>query len=138
MENFTEYNDVVAEDNEFFGVHLTVDAFEANVEKLWDEAYIEQFIRSLVIKAEMLLVGGPYTINYSGLIPEDAGVTSLGILAESTVSLHGFPHRNGFVSIDLYSCKVFNKDEIVDFIKDAFDIKDAQVNFFKRGVGFKR
>ena len=60
------------------------------------------------------------------------GYSIFGIIAESHISMHTFPEDNYF-SFDLYSCKKFDTNFLVDFLHK--ELGDCQLNYqvIKRG-----
>ena len=60
------------------------------------------------------------------------GYSIFGIIAESHVSMHTFPEDNYF-SFDLYSCKKFNANFLIDLLDK--ELGDCQLNYqiIKRG-----
>ena len=84
---------------ESFGPHLTLDLSECNTSKLKDISFIYNILYELPPKVGMTRITQPYVFPYSGLIPEDKGITGVVILAESHASIHTFEEK-GFVFAD--------------------------------------
>lgn len=69
-------------------------------------------------------------------IKDPGGWTGIVVIAESHISVHTFAKR-GFVSVDVYTCKNdMDNDLIIDYVTKAFDLKDIETNFIKRGTRY--
>jgi S-adenosylmethionine decarboxylase len=79
----------------------------------------------------------PYVFPYSGLVPEDKGITGIVIIAESHISIHSFEEK-GFAFIDIFSCKEFDVDKTVKIIIELFKPESYDLNVVKRGIDFPR
>ena len=81
----------------------------------------------------------PYVISASSNEDRDGkdpgGYTGFVVIAESHISLHTFAKR-GFVSLDIYSCKEFDKESAKNFLADIFKPNDIEENYVKRGTRY--
>ena len=64
------------------------------------------------------------------------GVSAITIWLESHASLHSWPEDN-YISIDLYSCKIFEYYEIISYTKDFMKLKDANILVVDRMMNSK-
>lgn len=124
--------------NNSFGLHFIMDGYKANTDKLSDLNHIFQFLNLTPEKVGMTKITQPHVFQYSGVVPEDYGVTGSVILAESHASIHTFPGRDGFFSFDLYSCKYFNPYNVLQEIKQSFDVSQYHLHLVIRGTSFCR
>jgi len=121
-----------------FGPHLMVDGYKGNYSKLASVETITNFLDTLPEKIGMTKIMPPYVFKYDGGDkPEDWGVSGFVIIAESHISIHTFPEK-GYFSIDIFSCKDFNMDEALDFIKNYFETEDLEIRTTQRGTEFPR
>jgi S-adenosylmethionine decarboxylase len=121
-----------------FGLHLTIDGYGGNPEKLNNRDLVFQCLSELPEKVGMRKIFGPEVLECKeGFNPKDSGGHSgFVMIAESHISCHTFPFRK-FVSIDVYTCNnEMDKDFVVEYFKGAFELADVEVNFFKRGTRF--
>lgn len=120
-----------------FGLHLTIDGYGGNPDKLNDGKLIKKVLDELPEKVGMHKIYGPITLECPAYNPKDSGgYSGFVMIAESHISCHTFPWRK-FVSIDVYTCgKKMDKKFIVDYFKKAFELKKVEINFLKRGTKF--
>jgi S-adenosylmethionine decarboxylase len=123
--------------NTSFGPHLMFDLNECNVEKLNDYKFIYELLYNIPDMIGMTKITQPYVFPYSGLVPEDEGITGIVIIAESHCSIHTFPKKN-YVFIDIFSCKYFETEEIKNYLINQFESKTYEVHFAERGKDFPR
>jgi S-adenosylmethionine decarboxylase len=120
-----------------FGVHLTLDGYGGDPEKLNDKELVLKCLNELPEQLGMHKIFGPEVVSCDALNPKDSGGHSgFVMIAESHISCHTFPFRK-FVSIDVYTCKSeMNKDFVVNYFTKAFDLTDVEVNFIRRGTRY--
>jgi S-adenosylmethionine decarboxylase len=119
------------------GPHLMLDCRGCNLDKISDVAYIFKILNELPERVGMTKITQPYVFPYSGLIPEDEGVTGIVVIAESHLSFHSFTQKDYFF-FDLFSCKPFDVEAVRRFIIEAFEVQEAEVHYVERGRDFPR
>jgi len=122
---------------EAFGPHLMMDLTQCNPDKLSDYDFIFHTLNDLPEKIGMTKITQPYVFPYSGLIPEDKGITGVVVIAESHISIHTFQEKD-YVFVDLFSCKDFDVDFAADYIVNAFESKKFDMFVTMRGKDFVR
>ena len=122
---------------EAFGPHLMLDLRECNIEKLRDYKHIFNVLNELPEKIGMTKITQPYVFPYSGLVPEDKGITGTVIIAESHISIHTFQEKD-YCFVDVFSCKDFNVEIAAEYIIDAFESKKFDKHVVQRGKDFVR
>ena len=120
-----------------FGPHLMMDCRGVNLEKCSDIKYVWDFLYELPDRIGMTRVTQPHVFPYSGLVPEDAGVTGITVIAESHISFHSFIHKDYFF-FDLFSCKPFDVDQVIHEVITAFDVHHPVIHQVNRGLDFPR
>lgn len=117
-----------------FGLHLTIDGYGGDVEKLNDREVVLRCLNELPDKTGMQKIIDPVIKTFDGNQEKDPGGHSgFVMIAESHISIHTFPKRK-FVSIDVYTCKnEMDKDFMIDYFKEQFGLQDVEVNFIVRG-----
>lgn len=129
-----------------FGRHIIIDAWFCNADgsvnteaatRLNDPALLAQALDELVhlvgmqiLKpAEMVAV--PLTPELVSTGEDCGGVTGVVILTTSHGSIHTWPLQ-GEVSFDLFSCKDFDADKVLDFLAERFLLSGGVVRNFTR------
>jgi S-adenosylmethionine decarboxylase len=120
-----------------FGPHLMLDCRKCNPDKIADVAYVFDVLNTLPDRIGMTKITQPYVFPYSGLVPEDKGVTGVVIIAESHLSFHSFSEKDYFF-FDLFSCKPFDVEAAKQFIMEAFEVQEAEAHYVERGRHFPR
>jgi len=120
-----------------FGVHLTIDGYQGDPNKLNDRELVYRALNELPDKLKMHKLLEPVVLKAPGGNPKDSGgYSGFVIIAESHISCHTFPKRR-FVSIDVYTCQSeMDKEIIVKYFSDLFALKDLEINYLKRGTRF--
>lgn len=122
-----------------FGVHLTLDGYGGNPEKLNDPIRVKEALDELPGKLGMEKMTEP-VVKYvePRNMKDSGGYSGFVMIVESHISIHTFPKKR-FVSIDAYTCRdEMDKDMAVKYFKEAFDLKEVEVQFFKRGLKFPK
>lgn len=122
---------------EAFGPHLMLDLRECNQEKLRDYDLVFSTLNELPDKIGMTKITQPYVFPYSGLVPEDKGITGTVIIAESHISIHTFQEKD-YCFVDVFSCKDFDVEIAAEYLINAFESKDYDKYVVSRGRNFAR
>lgn len=120
-----------------FGPHVTIDLKGCPKEILSDYNLHFNYLKMLPELIEMTPITQPYVFPYSGLVPEDSGITGILIIAESHLSIHSFEEK-GYSFVDIFSCKEFNVEKAIKITLDIFKPIDYEVNVVERGKDFPR
>jgi len=118
-----------------YGPHLMLDLNDCNSAILDDLEACFRLLNELPEKIGMTKITQPYVFRYSGLVPEDEGITGVTIIAESHISLHTYPKKN-FVFVDIFSCKPFDVEGARDYVIQFFQSKSPSVHIQERGAAF--
>ncbi|MEB3287829.1 MAG: S-adenosylmethionine decarboxylase [Vampirovibrionales bacterium] len=120
-----------------FGPHLMLDCRQCDYDKINDLELVFNFLNDLPEKIGMTKITQPYVFPYSGLIPEDKGITGTVIIAESHLTFHSFVEKDYFF-FDLFSCKPFDVEKAVALVVETFGVKDYERHQAMRGRYFPR
>jgi S-adenosylmethionine decarboxylase len=122
-----------------FGLHLMLDAYEADHDKLSDMARVFRFLRDLPPRIGMNALTPPMVLEATdtGTGFDTGGYTGVVIIAESHISIHTFPDKD-FFTMDVYSCSDFadQVDEIMAYTKETFGFGKHELQIVKRGLEF--
>jgi S-adenosylmethionine decarboxylase len=120
-----------------FGPHLTLDLKGCPKEILQNYNLHFELLKNLPELIGMTPITQPYVFPYSGLLPEDKGITGIVIIAESHLSIHSFEEK-GYTFIDMFSCKEFDVEKAVEYILETFKPISYEKNLIQRGKDFPR
>lgn len=120
-----------------FGPHVTIDLIGCPKEILSDYELHFNYLKMLPGLIQMTPITQPYVFPYSGLVPEDKGITGIVIIAESHLSIHSFEDK-GYSFIDIFSCKGFDVDKAIEITLSTFKPQTYELNIVERGKDFPR
>jgi S-adenosylmethionine decarboxylase len=120
-----------------FGQHLMVDGYGSEQDKLTDINYIYDFLSNYPSEIEMTKIMPPYVFRYSGVRPEDWGISGFVLIAESHISIHTFPEKL-YLSLDIFSCKEFNGQKAIEDVKRLFSLEKIEIRNLERGLEFPK
>lgn len=107
--------------------------------RLGDATLVRKFVTDLVRQVGMEPLGEPVIhdvpqeIAKLGREPfeDEGGVTAQLVgfhtLSTSHVAIHTWPLRNEF-HLDLYSCRFFDREEVLSYITDVFRVEELKVS----------
>ena len=116
-------------------MHLVVDGYGADPQKLQDEELVSRFLDEYPSAIGMTKIISPQVYTYRGKTPEDWGLSGFVLIAESHISIHTFPDR-GYVNIDIFSCKEFDPAASLGDVKATFSLADVRVWTLERGLDY--
>lgn len=120
-----------------FGPHVTIDLIGCPKEILSDYELHFNYLKMLPSLIQMTPITQPYVFPYSGLVPEDKGITGIVIIAESHLSIHSFEDK-GYSFIDIFSCKGFDVDKAIEITLSTFKPQTYELNIVERGKDFPK
>lgn len=116
-------------------MHLIVDGFGADKTKLQDLEFLYSFLDHYPSQIGMTKIMPPHVFRYHGAKDEDWGLSGFVLIAESHISIHTFPER-AYVNIDVFSCKTFDAEGAIAFLKDHFGLARANTRVLARGLEY--
>lgn len=114
-----------------------VDGYGYDRDKLTDINYIYDFLSNYPSEIEMTKIMPPYVFRYSGIRPEDWGISGFVLIAESHISIHTFPEKR-YLSLDIFSCKEFNGQKAIEDVKRLFSLEKIEIRNLERGLEFPK
>jgi len=114
-----------------------IDGYGATKNKLEDLDLIYSFLENYPEKMGMTKIMPPYVFKYVGKKPEDWGLSGVVLIAESHISIHTFPLKQ-FLSLDIFSCKMFDSDHATSFVENLFGLTKTEINLLDRGLDFPK
>ena len=116
-------------------MHLTIDGFGGNPEKLASEELVRGLLDRYPESIGMTKIAPPHVQQYVGNKPEDWGISGFVLIAESHISVHTFPER-GYVWVDVFSCKGFNANDALEAAREAFELRELRTRILERGLEY--
>lgn len=116
-------------------MHLAIDGFGGSTAKLQDQQLVYNILDELPDRIGMTKIMPPYVFKYSGVKPEDWGISGFVLIAESHISIHTFPEK-GYVNVDVFSCKYFESQAAIDYVTERFELEGINVNVLDRGLEY--
>ncbi len=116
-------------------LHLVVDGYGADPDRLKDEDLVLGFLDAYPDTIGMTKIMPPQVYTYRGRTPGDWGVSGFVLIAESHISVHTFPDR-GYVNIDIFSCKEFDATAAQRDVKRVFSLEEVRVCTMERGLHY--
>lgn len=124
-----------------FGELLIIDAYECDPLKLNNMELCAKVLEDLTVITGMRKISEPYIIRSSGnetLGGKDpGGYSGFLIIQESHISIHTFVNR-GFLTIDLYSCKSFSSEGVIEYLQKLYSPTDIDILKLGRGLKYPR
>lgn len=69
--------------------------------------------------------------------PDKRGLSAWVPLVESGIQIHTLTLKD-FITIDIYSCRDFDKDLVRDFVKSYFSAKELEEHYVLRGMRYNQ
>ena len=110
------------------GTHSMGELYDCNLSLLDDPAVVETFLRKATIRM------GAELVKHVSHQFAPHGVTVLGLLAESHISVHTWPER-GYVAVDAFTCGTRCKPALAcEYLAEAFEAERKVIVDFTRGA----
>ena len=114
------------------GRHLIIDAYGIAVHRLKNRRLIKDLLNNLPKKFKMRLLGKTVVRKVQSAEYPDWGFSGFALLYESHISLHTWPEE-GYVAMDIYSCKDFNDKKISSYLKKFWRAAKFRTRLVLRG-----
>lgn len=110
-------------------LHLLVKGYILKTTK--DEQVLNKWLSELVTKVGMNVISGPTSIYVYELGNE--GITGTVVLSTSHAAVHIWDKENpSLIQFDLYSCKDFDPDIVLNHIDEMFGLEKGYWSFIDR------
>lgn len=111
------------------GIHLIVDGV---LKSMPGEMGIRDVLLNMPAEIDMNILQGPIIVKGE---PHNPGWTGFVIIDTSHIAIHTFEEGNK-ISIDVFSCKSFERDKALEYIKSKFDFNSDSMNvkFLERKI----
>lgn len=116
-----------------WGYQLIIDCFGCTEEVCCDLDYGYEFLDQICAELRMTKQTQPYIFKTcERTFPGKPGYSGWVPIIESGIQIHTSAN-NRFISVDVYSCKKFDVQEVEGYVRRWFEPKDVQTQFFYRG-----
>ena len=119
-----------------FGLHLMLEGYNCNKKMLGDEKLVYKILDKLPEILGMRKLMEPYVLLAKPNGKRDPGGWSgFVMIQESHLSIHTFIKRR-FITADIYSCKQFDPQIGINYLKRAFKTDDIEFHVEERGIRY--
>lgn len=115
----------------YWGYHLIVDAGKCDETLIRDITHIREFNDVLIERIDMKKIGDPRIEYTAGEFPDKAGYTLSQIIVTSNIMAH-FVDQGGQLYLDVFSCKPFSEDTVIDTVREYFEPQSINKYFLVR------
>jgi S-adenosylmethionine decarboxylase len=120
--------------NEFWGYHLILDCRACDVPSIQSHETVYNWIKKLVKDIDMEPIGEPRIEYTAAEFPDKAGFTAIQVIVTSSIVAH-FIDSSGDLYLDVFSCKSFEIDTVINTVNEFFKPKKVRANYLTRQAG---
>ena len=114
----------------FWGMSTSVDLYDCNPNLIKDAEYIKKYVKELCDLIEMKRFGECQVVHF-GEDPKVSGFSMTQLIETSLISGH-FANNTNAAYLDIFSCKWYDVEKMVQFSKDFFGAKGVRHKVSKR------
>lgn len=114
-----------------WGWLTTIDARYCN-ENINSPEIIQEFVDEILEKIEMVPIGGTHILWCDTHDPAKIGYSVYQLLQDSNISIHFCPANQNQAYLDIFSCKPYEADTVVDIFEKYFAPGKHAVKFHER------
>ncbi|MCI5123717.1 MAG: hypothetical protein D3925_04385 [Candidatus Electrothrix sp. AR5] len=118
-----------------FGFHLMLDCYQCNPQHLDNIDSCYRFLDELVEITGATKQTQPYVFRTPDEFEGKEGLSGWVPLVESGISIHTLT-ANRFISLDVYSCKEFSREDVTEFTRQFFKPTEIEQQFLLRGLKY--
>lgn len=116
---------------ESWGFHLMINGAAADINSIKDYDKVMEFTKNLVKEIDMTPYGDPEITNFGE--GNKSGFTVLQKISTSNIGAH-LCNETGDIYWDVFSCKDFDKNKVIQLIQETFKPKAISSMFVFRTV----
>jgi S-adenosylmethionine/arginine decarboxylase-like enzyme len=117
----------------YWGYHLMLDCAGCDHDKITDGENITAFTKELVRRIDMVAFGEPIVAHFATHDPQKAGYSMMQLIETSNLAAH-FVDRDCTMYLDVFSCKPYNNQDVIDVVKEYFGADHIRVNYITRNA----
>lgn len=116
-----------------WGYQLIIDCFDCSNDMCCDLDHGYEFLDQICGHLDMTKQTQPYIFKTcERTFPGKPGYSGWVPIIESGIQIHTSAN-NRFISIDVYSCRPFEHEEVVEYVRSWFRPGAIETHFFRRG-----
>ena len=112
-----------------WGWHLSVNASHCDLGKITDRENVYKFTKQLVTDIDMEAYGEPDIVYFGN--GDKSGLTMTQLILTSNICAH-FVDEYKAVFLDVFSCKEYDTDAVVELVKQYFGAQQVTITFNTR------
>jgi len=112
-----------------WGYHLTIDCKSCELGKIKSAENVSNFAKDLVVRIDMVPFGEPQVVHFGK--EDKTGFTLVQLIETSNICGH-FCDDSGDAYIDVFSCKPFENDKVLECVREYFNPTNFKMNFHYR------
>jgi S-adenosylmethionine/arginine decarboxylase-like enzyme len=121
----------INEEDVYWGYEMILDCRACKIANITDRQNIINFVKTLVKRIDMVAYGEPQVEHFATHCPEKAGFTFVQLIETSSITGH-LVDKNGDAYINVFSCKKYNKDEVLRTVREFFSPEQIRVYYLTR------
>lgn len=116
-----------------WGYHLVVDCGAGNIDRITDKENIRRFVLELVDRIDMVAFGNLWIERFALHDPDKTGISFVQMIETSNITGH-FVEKSGDFYIDVFSCKTFDTETVIQVISKYFEPSTTKHNLILRSA----
>lgn len=114
-----------------WGYHLLLDCKEGDLSLITEKYVIEDFVHELIREIDMVPYGNIVIDRFATHDSEKAGISFCQMIETSHIAGH-FCENTGDFYLDVFSCKEFDSEIVVNLVNKNFFPKNIEARFLSR------
>ncbi len=132
------HEEMAASDEQAWGYQLLLDCFGCDQDTCCDLDHGYEFLDKICPHLQMTKQTQPYIFKTcETAFPGRPGYSGWVPIIESGIQIHTSA-KNRFISVDVYSCRMFEESRVVEFVKKWFQPSHIDARFLHRGKSYRR
>ena len=114
-----------------WGYHLLLDCTSGDVQLISSKENVYKFVKELVVAIDMVAFGEPWIERFATHDQSKAGISFCQMIETSNITGQ-FVESNGNFYIDVFSCKPFNNDTVIETVDKYFKPEKIRMHYISR------
>lgn len=114
-----------------WGYHLLLDCTNGKKDLIGSKENVYKFIKELVVEIDMIPFGEPWIERFATHDSSKSGLSFCQMIQTSNITGH-FVDSNGNFYIDVFSCKSFENDTVIEVVSKYFKPEKVRQHYISR------